>query len=348
MTVMDTTALQEIMAAIAMGKQQPAATPPMRGPSSVWGMPVPKPQAQTRGPLAAPPQPTASSPPAMQAPSPAFEEAFAGLGAPSPVAAPPRPAAPVSVNQGPLAIPDAGPVSPVAAPSGAPRRGVFDRIGDFIGSDRGKGALFRAGASMLSSGDIGAGMMAGANYVDDQKAIEAGVARDQRDYELAERRVDAGILDAAEGRRLQGQDQMLDMLKLQEAIRKARAGEELDAVELQLLQAYRSAQLGVQMRGQDVTAETQRRGQDVSAETARRGQDISSADSRYRTNTGMIDDGQTDTYTYELDENGNRIGSTRTRSSAGQPIPIVSQQEYDSLPSGARYIDTYGRLGVKP
>lgn len=213
-------------------------------------------------------------------------------------------------------------------------RGPLGRIKDFVGSDRGKGALLRAGAAMLSTGDVGRGIMTGAGYVDDQKALEAGAARDQRDYALKERLGDAEILDRAAGRQIDREGLFLDQLKLMEAIRKAKAGEQLDASELAALQQWRYLQ-----------NETTQRGQDINASVQMRGQDVRSADSRYNTNLGYYRDngsGAEET-TYQYDEDGEKIGQTTTKS-GGARLPIVTNQaEYDALPVGASYLGPDGR-----
>lgn len=58
----------------------------------------------------------------------------------------------------------------VSVPTVKKPSGIFDRIGDFLHSDQGRAALLRSGAATLQGG-LGAGIAAGANYVDQQKAI---------------------------------------------------------------------------------------------------------------------------------------------------------------------------------
>ena len=48
---------------------------------------------------------------------------------------------------------------------------IGERIGDFMQSDRGRGALLRSGAATMQGG-LGAGVAAGAAYYDDQKELE--------------------------------------------------------------------------------------------------------------------------------------------------------------------------------
>lgn len=63
--------------------------------------------------------------------------------------------------------------------------GIFDRIGDFIGSDEGKAALLRSGAATINGG-LGAGIEAGANFMDQRKGLLA--AREQALAELGLKR----------------------------------------------------------------------------------------------------------------------------------------------------------------
>lgn len=335
------------------GEQPPAPTPQIPRPIESFD-PGPS-SAAPAPPIAAPqPQPTGG-------PSPAFMQAFGdmagGGSAPQPQARPPLQ---IAAPMGPLDTSGLDALARQPLPEvAAPRRGPLAAIGDFVGSDEGKRALLRAGAHMLSTGDVGGGIMAGANDVDQQRAMAAASERDQRDYELRERGVDAGILDRAAGRELEGQRIMVDQLELAEAIRAARAGEALDARQLELLNAYRSAQLAVTARGQDITAETTRRGQDISsadrrystdvgASTTMRGQDIASADRQRGQNLNYFqDDGQASQTTYQFDDDGNRVGST-TRRTGGERLPIIdNQQAYDALPAGSWYLGPDGQRRQK-
>lgn len=92
------------------------------------------------------------------------------------------------------ASPATAPVTPAPAaetttetPAAAPqqRRGILG----FLGSDDGRAALFRAGASMLSNGNIGAGLMAGAETIDQRKHERTAAEQAARDYGLRERGV---------------------------------------------------------------------------------------------------------------------------------------------------------------
>lgn len=69
---------------------------------------------------------------------------------------------------------DASALAGVAAPAMKQGGGVFDRIGAFLGSDEGRAALLRSGAETLRTGNIGAGIAAGAGYI-------GGLRQDERD-----------------------------------------------------------------------------------------------------------------------------------------------------------------------
>jgi hypothetical protein len=146
---------------------------------------------------------------------------------------------------------DASALAGMAAPK-MKGGGVFDRIGDFIGSDDGKAALFRAGAEMLSSGDIGRGMSAGAGWMDQQRIQRAREAQWQKEHALKEQGVNidqqradqSGLYQAAQIDDM-AMDREIEVAKLQEAIRKAQAGEQLDTMEMLLLNRYREGQLNL-------------------------------------------------------------------------------------------------------
>ena len=213
------------------------------------------------------------------------------------------PQAPVSVSQGPLA-----PIDPQAAaierarvegivsasqPEVAERRGPLAAIGDFIKSDEGRGALFRAGATGLATGNFGAGLMAGAGYIDDQKAMAAQQAEADRNFGLRETMTDANILDAAVGRELDRRGLLLETLRDKETMRRNRAGERLTERGQNIDANYKDDQIqlgytqeqGRNSRNAATNAQSDTNNRRTTAVTAR-GQDIRSADSRYSTDNG--------------------------------------------------------------
>lgn len=97
-----------------------------------------------------------------------------GGSAPAPME-PPQPMRPDPVavsGDGMAASSGMGTMDPMQAGKRFTNPGIMDRIGDFIGSDRGRATLLRSGAETMRNG-LGAGIAAGAAYYDDQKEIEA-------------------------------------------------------------------------------------------------------------------------------------------------------------------------------
>ena len=128
--------------------------------------------------------------------------------------------------------------------------GVFARIGDFLGSDEGRAALLRSGAATLQGG-LGAGIAAGAGFVDQRHREAAQQAERDRQFGLQSRGVDIKqqqadnqSMNVASQIRDRAIQQGIDVAKLDEARRKARAGEALDAQELASLNWYRQVQAG--------------------------------------------------------------------------------------------------------
>lgn len=239
------------------------------------------------------------------------------------------------------------------------RGNIFDRaigrVGDFVESDQGRGALFRAGATMLGTGNVGQGFMAGAGYVDQQKAAAAAQAEKDRQFGLDERGVDinqqeadstalyrAGQLENA------GQQTMLDAMELQEAVRKNQAGEALTASQQAVLERNNIRQTQASIDNNVRTNQTSQQNNIRTTSTTARGQDIASADRQRGQNLGFYEPqsgGAATTYT--LDENGNRIGSTTTQARPAAPVLIRSQADYDALAPGQAYMDETGVPGVK-
>jgi hypothetical protein len=219
--------------------------------------------------------------------------ASGAFGAPPAAAAPMSPApmeAPQPMRPEPMAVtPDpmpsssgAGMVDPMQTGKRFTNPGVFDRIGDFINSDRGRATLLRSGAATMQGG-LGAGIMAGAAYNEDQKELEqkqmnwvSEMGLRTRATDIDQQQVDqtgayqAGQLD----------NSSLNIARQaasdRETARKNRVTEGIDLVE----EEGRNTRFGIgdntQRRGQDITVRGQDvtvRGQDIAAETAIRGQD---------------------------------------------------------------------------
>ncbi len=165
----------------------------------------------------------------------------------------------------PLVDPGEG-IDPSAIDPGAPKvkRGLFDRIKEFAGSDMGRAALLRSAAATFDGG-LGAGIMAGADYVDRQKAIgrdqenflaqmalkQQGVEIDQQRADQQGERYQNQTLNEALGlgldrdrlgetQRSNRAKETIDWAELREAQRKALAGEALTARQQALTQYMHS------------------------------------------------------------------------------------------------------------
>lgn len=144
-----------------------------------------------------------------------FGQSSGVLGPADPGMSMPAPPAVAPVSMGAPAQPTSTPtLEPVETNIQAPREGILDRIGGFLGSDDGKAALLRSGAATLQGG-LGAGILAGANYIDQQKAQRREDARDQREFGLKERGVanteKATTADIDQGyKRIGQQDRAID------------------------------------------------------------------------------------------------------------------------------------------
>lgn len=131
------------------------------------------------------------------------------------------------------------------------RNSVFDRIGDFIRSDEGRGALLRSGAATLQNG-LGAGVAAGASWVDQRRQQRIAQANEDRNFGLRQQAVqidqqqaDTQAMNVASQIQDRAVQQGIDVAKLEEARRKAMAGEALDQAELRLLAWYRQQQISL-------------------------------------------------------------------------------------------------------
>lgn len=173
-----------------------------------------------------------------------------------------------------ITAPDVGPIK---------GGGALSRIGDFLKSDQGRAALLRSGAATLTDG-LGAGIQAGAGYIDRQKAIASHDKQQQFENSQAslKQQVDQQQADQLGRHYLMADTNDSD--RVREARRAAMAGEALQA----------NAQ-GITMRGQDIGRanavddnQVTMRGQDIGAETARRGQKLSHDASIYGSNIDYL------------------------------------------------------------
>ena len=91
-------------------------------------------------------------------------------------------------GRGPLAM--AGPAPATATPAAPQRKGVFSRLGDFLGSDEGKGAFLRGGAALLSGGSLGDAVATGAAFVDGRRKERMDQAVQEREFGQRDRQLD--------------------------------------------------------------------------------------------------------------------------------------------------------------
>jgi hypothetical protein len=147
--------------------------------------------------------------------------------------------------------------------------GIFDRIGDFINSDEGRGALLRSGAATMQGG-LGAGIAAGAGWMDQRRMEKAKQGQWEAEHAQNKRKVDIDQQQANQtGMYQQGQlGNATTKLKM-DAVRMAHIRDkelrDMDLSEEELAfkrQAHRDdVALGYRRDS------TQRRGQDVQRET---------------------------------------------------------------------------------
>jgi hypothetical protein len=158
--------------------------------------------------------------------------------------------------------------------------GMMDRLRHFLSSDEGRAALLRSGAATMRGG-LGAGIAAGADFVDGRRKEALTGQRWNMEQALRERGVDIQQQNADTGRdqvdnnyELGVLDKGIDLGRLEETARSNQAGESLT-----------ERGQNVNIRGQDVSAATSRYSTDTSAATARRGQDFDMT--RHRDTLGL-------------------------------------------------------------
>jgi hypothetical protein len=101
-----------------------------------------------------------------------------------------------TIDDGPVSLTPAaerrmalGPLAPGGGEK-AKKGGIFSRIGDFIGSDEGRGALLRGSAALLDGGSVGEGIQAGANFVDARRKERIGLEQADREFGQRDRGLD--------------------------------------------------------------------------------------------------------------------------------------------------------------
>lgn len=129
--------------------------------------------------------------------------------------------------------------------------GIGQRFGDWLHAPGTAATLLRSGAVTMRDG-LGAGIMAGAGYADQQKSMAAQAAQRDFDNQMAILRQQVDQQQADQSGDYQRGQLTNDALRLAETGRSNRAREGIDA-NGQRIQLY----------GIDTSATTQRRGQDV-------------------------------------------------------------------------------------
>ena len=271
------------------------------------------------------------------------------------VAAMPAPAAPSPTAPSVFAMqPQDMPMSDAAMQTGflganvpqvAKPKSVFEQ---FISSPQGIQALLAsAGATM--QGGLGAGIQAGLGaynqYGQQQAKVDAQNRRlDQGDrgLEIDQQRADVDALATDARIKNMAVQAGIDVAKLEEAIRKNKRGEALDAMELEALQWYRQNQIqidqqriGATLRGQDIDWQKHNT---PSASTVFAQQ---ATDNRYFNPPAPAI--TTTTSTKTTGEDGSET-TTATRSALPR---ITTQEAYDRLPRGAKYMDSQGNQATK-
>lgn len=202
------------------------------------------------------------------------------------------PSAPPSVNPlAPSAPPEDSmprdlPASPSFDLSEPKHGGIFGRIRDFVTSDEGRAALLRSGAATIDGG-IGAGISAGANYVDQRHATMAArdaalqeLALKDRGLQIDQQRADAGDRQvqnnydlgvAEQGNKATANDIAAYRAKTEAMLR--RAGIDVDLKKIEQDDKNNQRNNDTSRRGQDLSYDATTRGQDLSYGSATRGQD---------------------------------------------------------------------------
>lgn len=243
------------------------------------------------------------------------------------------------------------------AANAAKPRGFLDRIGDFLHSDEGRAALLRSGAATLQGG-LGAGIQAGANFMDERRHERDSTATENHRLDLQERHLNnedeyrRGQLD------LQGEQN--------ENTRQYQSGQLENDRYRTNSENYRS--------GLHETHEDYRTGVHEKGETGRTVYNQSAANYRHDHPSGDTVYSQDQTtyreqnpvatppaphpntltthvhYTTTPDEyarNGPRLRPSEVKPSGG-PAKISTDAEYNALPSGTSFVGPDGQTRVKP
>ena len=263
-----------------------------------------------------------------------FDAAFDGAPEPSAWRVPPAIVANEERGLGPLGGTTAeslgGPLPDVK------KQGPLGRVGAFFGSDEGKAALFRAGATMLAGGNVGEGMLAGAGEVDRRKkeAVDAAhydreMGQKDRGFDISQQGTDQTGLYQAGMLEDRGKQRIIDLLELQEAVRKNRTGEALTMREQDLVNNYNNQKIGLGHTEED--GRNSRNNADNAQSNTNNvrttaasvyGTDVGSEDRKYTANLGFYGAGspESSTTSKTTDDDGKEVSVTTKRPGARPPI----------------------------
>lgn len=322
----------------AVAKKSPLGAPPLpaaMGPAAATGKTGPL--ATMERPMAMPATPmgTGGMPPVDNAPA-----AIKALGDPQLVDR----SGGMNAQLGPLAA---------AQPTYQPHHGVFDRLGQFFGSDDGKAALFHAGATMLANGgNIGEGMLAGAGAVEHRKNERSAdehynreMAQHDRGLNINQQTVDqSGLYQAGELHNSANRN-VVEMLRMEELARKNRAGEALTHEEHVMLDNYHRGQLQLgyhEENGRMVRDTNDNAQSDANSQRSYNASIYGTDSTRDSAAQAAAVAAGPKTKTVQRDENGYEIGSTE------QVTPDYGSVRYDQQGNGYRLDPVTGKPVLIP
>jgi hypothetical protein len=250
------------------------------------------------------------------------------------------------------------------APTGL-QKGFMDRIGDFLHSDEGRAALLRSGAATLRGG-LGAGIEAGAGFVDQRRhereasaasADERAMREKQIDnaFNLGLGRLDIDAQNSGETARHNRAGEGNDQYRVQADVYKHKtpsADKQIEIGERRFEHITPSGNTVVNEEGANYrhdsvsgdTAATQ------AGETQRNTQDNQTQIMRDRIAHAptITTHAHYTTTPEEYAKNGPRLRPSQVQPTSGGATKIGSDEEYNALPSGTRFVGPDGQIRMKP
>lgn len=232
--------------------------------------------------------------------------------------------------------------------------GLFDRIGDFLHSDEGRAALLRSGAATLTGG-LGAGINAGAGFVDQRRKERAASAQDATENAFREKQLNntynlgLGRLD-------------IDAANSDETGRHNRAGEGNDQYRVQAdLYKHNNPSGDTRLRAaEDRFQHLTPSGDTVTTQGGENYRhDNASADNTQDNQTQLMRDrlahaptisthAHYTTTPEQYAKDGPRLRPSQVQPNPGGATKISSDEEFNALPSGARFMGPDGQIRIKP